>query len=160
MTTLHATAYDITAPGFYFESEEEFNKKYDKHLPVEEYEIQYIDGDNPHLFDNANINQSNLSLWFDELSSIDDDSDEAIALEYLLSICGYNIKEALDQYEDVHVFDGSLSDYAYEFFNECHEIPEFLSSYIDYDRIANDMNLNSEIHEIKHNKVITNCCDF
>jgi len=44
MFTFHATPYDITASGFYFKDYDDYKKNYDLHLPVEEYEIQFIDG--------------------------------------------------------------------------------------------------------------------
>lgn len=48
--TLHAQPYDITATGFYFSTAEEFDEKVSKLTndfgdPVEEFEIQFIDGE-------------------------------------------------------------------------------------------------------------------
>ena len=50
MTQLHAQPYDLAANGFYFETAEEFTVKAkanrnDYGQEVEEYEIQFIDGD-------------------------------------------------------------------------------------------------------------------
>lgn len=50
MPQLHAQPYDITANGFYFESLEDYadkakSNRNDYGDPVEEYEIQFIDGD-------------------------------------------------------------------------------------------------------------------
>ena len=50
MTQLHAQPYDLSATGFYFEAVEEFDAKAkanrnDYGQQVEEYEIQFIDGD-------------------------------------------------------------------------------------------------------------------
>lgn len=47
---LHAQPYDITAEGFYFRDAEEYYKNADELRnseggPVEEFEIQFIDGD-------------------------------------------------------------------------------------------------------------------
>ncbi|MEM9211537.1 MAG: hypothetical protein AAGA63_08615 [Pseudomonadota bacterium] len=50
MVQLHAQPYDLAAKGFYFESAEEFDTKSKSNRneygqPVEEYEIQFIDGE-------------------------------------------------------------------------------------------------------------------
>ena len=50
MTQLHAQPYDISAQGFYFDTAEEYRQKAAKNRNdfggiVEEYEIQFIDGD-------------------------------------------------------------------------------------------------------------------
>ena len=49
-TVLHAQPYDLAATGFYFETPEAFQSKAKANRndycdPVEEYEIQFIDGD-------------------------------------------------------------------------------------------------------------------
>ena len=49
-TTFYAQPYDISASGFYFDSEESYLAKIgtirnDYGQPVEEFEIQFIDGD-------------------------------------------------------------------------------------------------------------------
>ncbi len=56
MTKLHATPYNIDAAGFYFDSLEDYQTKTENHLDrfgnlVEEFEIQFIDGDDSELFD-------------------------------------------------------------------------------------------------------------
>ena len=67
MATLHAQPYNLDAVGFYFESAEEFTTKAegltDCHgLAVEEFEIQFIDGDtgDAQLFEVCGINQTGL----------------------------------------------------------------------------------------------------
>ena len=50
MTQLYAQPYDLSAIGFYFETAEEYTAKADALRndygePVEEFEIQFIDGD-------------------------------------------------------------------------------------------------------------------
>ena len=50
MTTLFAQPYDISARGFYFDTASEYSAKAaklknDYGQPVEEFEIQFIDGD-------------------------------------------------------------------------------------------------------------------
>ena len=72
----HATPYDISATGFYFSTYDEYIEKAAKHKneygdPVEEYEIQFIDGDNAALFKAVGVNQANLKDWFDRYESMD-----------------------------------------------------------------------------------------
>jgi hypothetical protein len=49
MTTFYAQPYDITATGFYFKTAEEYQEKAGRlrnsaDRPVEEFELQFIDG--------------------------------------------------------------------------------------------------------------------
>lgn len=159
MTTLAATPYDTSAPFFYFDSNEEFEEKYAKNQPVEEYEIQYIDGYNSRLFREADINQCNIELWFDTLSHIDDDSDNGVSLSYLLSI-GYTLSDALDRADEVQIYRGRSEDYVFEFFNEINDVPANLAFYIDYKQVQTDMEINGELVEFQYEVYITNPQDF
>jgi hypothetical protein len=154
MTTICAIPYDTSASAFYFSTVDEYREKYAKRLPVEEYELQFIDGDNPKLFSEAGICQSNLENWFESLDNIEDDSDDGISLRYLLSM-GYTLTDALSKFNEVMVFRGKPSDYAYEIFEDS-EIPEHLANYIDYDAIARDMEINGEIAEFSDEIIIAN----
>ena len=100
MTTLYANPYNIDAAGFYFESADEFTEKaqnltdrYGNH--VEEFEIDFIDGDDAALFNACGINQANLNTWFDEIEALDD--HEKVNLYYLLNVAGYTLSQALDK---------------------------------------------------------------
>lgn len=72
MTTLYAQPYDISATGFYFDSLEAYQVKAasnfnDCGLFVEEYELQFIDGDNidAALFKALKINQCDFAQFLD-----------------------------------------------------------------------------------------------
>ena len=76
MTTLHAQPYNIDATGFYFENADDFITKMETLTdsygqPVEEFEIQFIDGDDAQLFNAIGINQATLSVWFDEVEPLE-----------------------------------------------------------------------------------------
>ena len=161
MTEFYAQPYSLDHTGFYFDSIEKYqsgmralNKR-----GCEEVEIQFIDGDDhlARLANAANINQCNICLWFAELDDLDETS--VIQLCFLLEL-GYNVDEVLDRYEDVCLFEGKASDYAYDLINETTEIPESLRSYIDYDAIARDMQINGEIAEIERELIVTNAQEF
>ncbi len=71
-TTLHATPFNLDAIGFYFDELEDYQSKSESHLDsygnlVEEFEIQFIDGDDAALFEACGMNQSTLNSWFDEI---------------------------------------------------------------------------------------------
>lgn len=66
-TVLFAQPYDISAEGFYFTSAEQYiakaaNNRNSLGLPVEEYEMQFIDGDelDAELFKAVGVDQSNF----------------------------------------------------------------------------------------------------
>lgn len=155
---LHATPYDINYAGFYFSSIDELNALYEQHV-CEEFEIQFTDGDNLKLFSSAQIKQCNLYVWFEDLVDIADDDNQAIQISYLLYL-GYKLTDALSKLDEVCLFLGSAQDYAYELFNECYDIPEYLACCVDYENIANDMLINSEIIEYSDTTFIINSFDF
>jgi hypothetical protein len=79
MTQLYAQPYDISAIGFYFQSQAEYAEKSAKArssygFPVEEFEIQFIDGEDidAKLFEALGINQCNFHLFLKIRDSWDD----------------------------------------------------------------------------------------
>ena len=74
MTTLYANPYDTSYNGFYFDTIDQFNQKLSQVI-YEEVEIDYIDGDNPQLFQAANINQATVNIWFNALDHFSDPED-------------------------------------------------------------------------------------
>ena len=160
MTKLYANPYDISKTGFYFTSTDDYLLKMQQ-AAFEEVEIDYIDGDNPKLFEAAGINQSNIDQWFDNLDSIDDDSTEAISIIFLLDFMG--LKDSISKYEEVNVWFGSAEDYAAEllaYITDLDQLPEIIKYHIDYSAIARDMELSSEITEVSNNAWVTNCLEF
>ena len=158
MTTVCAVPYDTSAPAFYFNSLEDYQQQYAKQLPVEEYEMQFIDGDNPQLFNEALICQASIDVWFDALKDVQDDSDHGIAIRYLLSL-GYSLSEALDHADDVQVYRGKASDFAYDLYSDT-DIQPHLLNYIDYNAIARDLELGGELDEFDFEIYITNAQEF
>lgn len=152
MSTLHAQPYDLHAAGFYFESLEEFDAKSSAlrnefGQPVEEFEIQFIDGDNANLFEVAGINQANLELWFDQIEDLDENTAEAV--EFLMSNNGYDLATAIDKADDVQVFEGSLIEYAQDLVSDCYDLPEIAECYFDYESFARDLQIGGDVAEIR-----------
>jgi antirestriction protein len=154
MTILHAQPYNIDASGFQFTSADEYTAKQSAlrdrfGAPVEEFEIQYIDGDDGQLFDACRIHQGDLATWFDDIETLD--RQEKAALFYLVDQVGYRLNEALEKLEDVCISECSLIEAASELFDECYlpEVPEAVRPYIDYDAFARDCRLGGDMVEFR-----------
>lgn len=157
----HATPYDISATGFYFNTFDEYVEKASKHKneygePVEEYEIQLIDSDLPlchgSLFTALGINQANLDNWFDNFETIN--KDDAAKAIYLSDYIGYDINEILDRLDDVTLFQGTAVEYAAEYIEDTdilNGLPENLRYYFDVEAFARDMVIGGDITEVEIN---------
>lgn len=162
MTTLHATPFNLDATGFYFEGLEDYQTKSESHLDsygnlVEEFEIQFIEGDDAALFEACGIDQSNLNIWFDDIEFLQD--YEKISLYYLVRCAGYTLSQGLDKLDEPCITESSLKDAAIELFDECylHTIPENVRYYIDYDRFARDCELGGDLTEFEYNNRTYTC---
>jgi len=149
MTTLFAQPYDASACGFYFDSANDFANKSAKlknrhGQPVEEFEIQTIDGEEIDCaMANAwDIYQNSITAFFAAV----DEWDEQQKLKFIIAVgeCGYIFdpdSDHPDQFE-VDIYEmGSLTDLAEHFVDEGFygDIPESLQFYIDYQAIARDL---------------------
>ena len=149
MTTLFAQPYDVSACGFYFDSFEDYsdkasNLKNTHGQPVEEFEIQTIDGEE---IDCAmakawDIHQGDIAAFFEAV----DDWDEHQKLCFIIAVgeCGYSFDPATDHPDqfDVDIYEmDSLKELAEHFVDEGFygDIPERLQFYIDYQAIARDL---------------------
>ena len=158
----YAQPYSLDAIGFYFDTLEDYNEKAASLKDrwgnlVEEFEIQYVDGDDSELFNSISISQSNMARWFDDVEPLNE--NEKAALYYLVSVVGYNLSSALDKIDEVTLYDGRLEDAAEELFDECyaHEIPENLRNYIDYKSFARDCELGGDMCEFNYNGSTYTC---
>jgi len=153
--TYHATPYDISAAGFYFTDYEDYLEKAASHRneygdPVEEYEIQFIDGDNYRLFGAIGVNQANLKEWFDRYEDLD--GEDAIKVIYLAEEVGYALDGMLDRLDDVMLFEGTAIEYAESYLDDTgllDQMPENLRYYFDTEAFARDMLLGGDIAEIE-----------
>ena len=147
---LYARPYDTSAVGFYFETYEEFVQKAAKLRneygdPVEEFDIQFIDGENIdcELAKAIGINQANLEQFCDVVEDWDDEEKTIIILA--VGECGYRFEENTqpDDFElDIYPVD-TFRGLAEEFVDEglFGDIPDRFSCYIDYDAIARDLSV-------------------
>lgn len=147
--TLYANPYDISASGWYFHDAEDFDRKFKKHLPVEEYEIEWIDGpeEDRQLFEALDVNQANLAQYFELIDELND-HDKA-ALYYLLRHRGMGPGEDLDDLlqmveDEVRVMEGDSKDYLYNLMDDLGGpgatfSPETIQMYFDYERFGRDL---------------------
>ena len=162
MTKLYANPYSIDATGFYFESADAFIEKSTKLTDrygnlVEEFAIDFIDGDDVALFNACTINQANLSTWFDDIETLED--HEKTNLYYLLNVAGYTLSQALDKVDEPSITQSSLRVAAEALFDECwlHEVPESIRYYIDYDKFARDCEMGGDLVEFEYNNQAFTC---
>lgn len=141
---LHATPHNINATGFYFDTLSEYQGKYDANLPVEEYEIQMIDGDafETALFSALKVDAATLEQYLDIVWDFDRKHDTAKAgLIYLLGN-GYSLDSARENSEVVCVSTQEMKDYVYDLVDDvvftC-TTPDILKQYFDYETFARDM---------------------
>lgn len=162
MTTFYAQPYSLEHTGFYFDSLEQYETGMQQleERGCEEVEIQFIDGEG-HLAALAkatDIGQGDVALWFEVLEDLDETA--AIQMSFLLEDIGYGLSEALERYDEVCLYEGQASDFAYELYEASYDIPEHLRLYIDYEAIARDMKINGDITELRHDLLVTNASDF
>lgn len=160
--TFHATPYNLDAAGFYFENIEEYQAKSECHLDrygntVEEFEIQYIDGNDAALFAACGINQANLNTWFNEVECLQD--YDKINLYFLLGCAGYALSQGLDKLDEPRIAESNLKEAATELFDDCylHSIPESIRYYINYDSFARDCELGGDLTEFDFNNRTYTC---
>jgi len=167
MNIYHATPYDISATGFYFSDFDEYQEKAASHVneygdPVEEYEIQFIDGDNCKLFLALSINQANLEQWFNEFEPMEE--HDAIRAIYLADDLGFYMADITqDRINDVMLFEGTVREYAEDYIESTgmlSDLPETLRYYLDYDAFARDLELGGDVSTVEINNtsyVVQNC---
>lgn len=153
-----AQPYNISAEGFSFTDLDGYqakalNRKDAYGLPVEEFEIQYIDGDHAELFTACRVSQADLADWFDLLDGLGDDGDRYVIACHLAGL-GYAIGEIPDHWDDYSVHHCTAADYAAEIVAECYQIPGNLEAYIDYGRLGRDMVLEGSITEIEYDLIL------
>ena len=147
-----ATPYDTGKPFFFFEDLESLEKKMKKH-DVEEVELSYQGSDDNHLalFDHCDVTPANFEEYVEYIDNLSYPS-EIVALLYLLGDLGYTLEDAKGKLEDVCVYPGTPSDYAYELIDDCYDLPKMmgnLANYFDYDSFTRDLIMGGDICEVE-----------
>ena len=167
MTTLYAQPYDIAANGFYFKTADDF-KTQSKGLrngygdPVEEYEIQFIDGDliDCELAQAFALNQINFHLFLEYTEQWNEHQKTCFIIAN--SECGYGFNpehENIDNLEvDIYPV-SSLKELAEQFVDEglYGDIPKPLEHYLDHEAMARDLSADYSMTEIAGNRFAYRC---
>lgn len=166
-TTLYAQPYDISASGFYFDDAQIYACKAaglrnDWGQPVEEFEIQFIDGEgiDAALAEAWGLNQANLARFLGIVEEWLDDQKQRFIIA--VGECGYGFDPASvdpDSF-DVDLYEAdSLRDLAEQFVDEglYGEIPPHLAHYIDYEAIARDLAMDFAVSEIGGTRLVYAC---
>ena len=111
----------------------------------------------------ASLDLDVLKECFDIVECFDNNKQTLFAL--LLSDYSYSYDiESLTNYceNNAYLFDGSVSDYAYELIQDCYDLKSMggLVSYIDYNKFGNDLLLEGAIVELGYNCIWTNPNDI
>ncbi len=167
MTKLFAQPYDISAHGFFFETGDEYQAQAAKlrnssGLPVEEFEIQFIDGENIDvaLFEALGVHQGDIMGF---LKAVEDWSkDDKTKVIIAVGQSGYDFNLGTDNPNrlDVDLYElDSMRDLAMQFVEEglFGNIPERIQNYLDYDAIARDLSMDYSETEIDGKRYIYRC---
>ncbi|MEL7444222.1 MAG: antirestriction protein ArdA [Pseudomonadota bacterium] len=147
-TVLYAQPYDISATGFYFESADDYATKVVScrnsfGAPVEEFEIQFMDGEaiDAALARAVHLSQANLTSFFDCVEAWEDWEKTLVIIA--VGECGYDFDPDVspDHYGIDVYFVASLRELAEQLVEEgiLGDIPETLRFYFDYDAFARDL---------------------
>ena len=165
--TLFAQPYNLDANGFYFTSGEDYSRKslalrdaYGN--PVEEFEIQFIDGEHIDcdLAKAWGLSQCNIEDFFrvaEEWSS-----HEKTMFIIAVGECGHSFDAASIRPYDFDVdlyFEDSMRDLAIQFVEEglFGEVPKSFEHYIDYDAIPRDLACDYTETEVGGERLIYQC---
>lgn len=166
MTTLFAQPYNPEAEGFYFNSVESYERQAEGltdsfNQPVEEFEIQLIDGEeiDAALFDALNVTQTSLEQYFEAV----DNWKEYEKVNVIIAVgecgCTFEHDSSPDDFDvDVYEMD-SLKELAEEFVQEglFGDIPENIRHYLDMDAIADDLSMDYGETDIAGRHYIYRC---
>ncbi len=167
MTTLYAQPYDISATGFYFETQEEYDQKAAMNideigLPVEEYELHFIEGDeiDGELFRALNVGQATVGAYLDVCDDWSEDEKRKVIIA--VGECGYTFDLGSDTPDDleVDIYDvDNLKELAEQFVDDglYGEISVIIACYLDYDAIARDLGMDYTEAKIGGRRLVYRC---
>lgn len=163
----YAQPYDITATGFYFQDYESYKEQVSSLRnefgeKVEEFEIQFIDGESIDcdLFNALSIHQGSISAYFEACDNWTE--EEKINVIIAVGECGYdfNLKNDHPDQFDITLYEcNSLKELAEQFIEEglYGEIPENIRYYLDTDLMARDLGMDYSEIEIGGTHYIYRC---
>ncbi len=166
MTKLYAQPYDITATGFYFDTAEQYAALAAKAVndygqPVEEFEIQFIDGEalDAALAEAWGLNQATFAAFLEAADEWEDHSKIRFIIAMREGI-GFNVQTDDIDALDVDIYGvETLRELAEQFVDDglFGDIPEPLRGYIDYDAIARDLAMDYAEITIAGDRLVYRC---
>jgi len=167
MTQFFAQHYDLAATGFYFETAEQYREKItrirnDYGQPVEEFAIQFIDGERiDAAFAHAwGLSQANILRFIEVI----DEWEEWEKIFFILGVgeCGMAFDLMSDEpgHLDIQIhYVRNMRELAEEFVAEglFGPVPEAFRFYIDYDAIARDLAVDYAATDIAGDSIIYRC---
>ncbi len=167
MTTLYAQPYDISANGFFFETVEEYNQKSSGNFnqighPVEEYEIEFIDGEdiNVELFKAIGIHQSNIADFLEACDNWSDNEKYKVIIATGEGHYSFDFKMHTPDDFDVDIYEMDTMKELAEYFADeglFGNIPEHIQNYIDYEAMARDLRMDYSEITIAGKRFIYRC---
>ncbi|WP_300029324.1 antirestriction protein ArdA [uncultured Roseobacter sp.] len=150
MPKLFAQPYDLSATGFYFDSTDSFDARAnalrnDHGQRVEEFEIQFIDGDELDcaLAAAIGLNQANFPRYFECCAAWEDWQKTHVIIS--VGECGYAFDPERDPSDyDIDIYHvDSLRALAEQMVDEgiLGDIPDNIRPYFDYDAFARDLSV-------------------
>lgn len=167
MTLLYAHPYDFSAQGFLFNSVAQYEThakklRNDFGAPVEEFEIQFIDGEliDAEFAKAFALNQGTFAQFLELVEDWDDNQKTRFIIA--VGECGYGEEQVIDDPEavDLDIYEAdSLKELAERFVDEGFfgDIPKQLQFYIDYDAIARDLGMDYAETTIDNVHLIYRC---
>lgn len=120
---------------------------------VEDVELMFTDFEG---FPKALYSETMTQTDFDNITTIEGFTDyDLIAFNYLVDFGGYDIKTALEKYEEVDVYEGDINTYAYEFAEEM-GLKGFALQYFDCASWVIDAKCGGDIVELSRNSYVLN----
>ncbi len=169
ITTFYAQPYNTSVEGFFFQTLAQYQEKSNGLTdsfgqPVEELEIQFIDGEQLacELFEAWKPGQAEVGAFID---ACEDLSDEALLTAIIaLRDLGYRPTDVLEDPVTLPITlyrVDSLKELAAEFVDEglFGDIPERLQSYLDFERIARDLSFDGFTETIVTGERLVYSCD-
>ena len=101
------------------------------------------------LYSECGINFDLIATW----EGLDDNEQTIVEALVDHGICS-DFKEALDKLDEYHIYDGSVTDYAYDMIDDCYDLPEFAKTYFDYEKFGRDLEMDGSIIELSHNVLL------
>lgn len=104
-----------------------------------------------------------LKTCFDVVEGFDDNKQTLFALLLRDYSYAYDIESLVNYAENnACLFNGSVSDYAYELINDCYDLKPIgsLANYIDYDTFGRDLLLSGDVVELGYNCLWANPNDI